>query len=93
MVRSWNHTIAITPSGPNRSIYRDVIDIDAGHLTVLVWAWTSLVLPASPEALAGDWLRLYDDQKGREAADKPPPRLDKSDRVLETAGVLGHAFH
>jgi hypothetical protein len=39
LVRSWNHTIAITPSGPDRSIYRDIIDIDAGHLTVLVWAW------------------------------------------------------
>jgi hypothetical protein len=41
LVRSWNHTIALTPSGRHRSIYRDVIDIDAGYLTVLVWAWTN----------------------------------------------------
>jgi hypothetical protein len=41
LVRSWNHTITITPFGPNRSKYRDVIDIDAGHLTGLVWAWTN----------------------------------------------------
>ena len=41
LVRSWNYTITITPIGPNRSKYRDVIDIDAGHLTVLVWVWTN----------------------------------------------------
>jgi hypothetical protein len=22
-------------------MYRDMIDVDAGHLTVLVWAWTN----------------------------------------------------
>jgi hypothetical protein len=41
LVRSWKHTIAITTLGPNRSIYRVVIDIDAGHLTILVWIWTN----------------------------------------------------
>ena len=41
LVRSWDHTISVTPLGPNRSKYRDVIDIDAGHLTGLVWAWTN----------------------------------------------------
>jgi hypothetical protein len=41
LVRSWKHTIAITTLGPDRSIYRDVIDIDAGHLTTLVWLWTN----------------------------------------------------
>ena len=41
LVRSWNHTITIMPLGPNRSKYRDVIDIDAGHLTALVWVWTN----------------------------------------------------
>jgi hypothetical protein len=33
--------ISVRPLDENRSIYRDVIDIDAGSLTVLVWAWAS----------------------------------------------------
>jgi len=41
LVRSWDHTISITPLGANRSIYRDMIDVDAGQLTILVWAWTN----------------------------------------------------
>jgi hypothetical protein len=41
LVRRWDHLISIKPHGENRSIYRDVIDIDAGGLTFLVWAWTS----------------------------------------------------
>jgi hypothetical protein len=41
LVKRWNHTISVTPSGMDRSIYRDVIDLDAGSLTILVWAWTS----------------------------------------------------
>jgi hypothetical protein len=39
LVKSWTHAISIKPLGQDRSIYRDVIDIDAGRLTVLVWAW------------------------------------------------------
>jgi len=39
LVKRWNHTISIEPLGQDRSIYSDVIDIDAGGLTVLVWAW------------------------------------------------------
>jgi hypothetical protein len=41
LVRSWNHTIAISSLGTNQSVYRDVIYIDAGRLTFLVWVWTS----------------------------------------------------
>lgn len=41
LVRRWDHTIAIAPAGKARSIYRDVIDLDAGVLTFVVWAWTS----------------------------------------------------
>lgn len=41
LVRRWDHTISVTPFGANRSIYRDVIDVDAGRLTVMVWAWTN----------------------------------------------------
>jgi hypothetical protein len=37
LVRSWDHTISVTQFGANRSMYRDMIDIDAGRLTVLVW--------------------------------------------------------
>jgi hypothetical protein len=39
LVKSWKHAISIKPLGQARSIYRDVIDIDAGRLTALVWAW------------------------------------------------------
>jgi hypothetical protein len=41
LVRRWDHTISIAPAGARRSIYRDVIDLDAGALTLVVWAWTS----------------------------------------------------
>jgi hypothetical protein len=41
LVKRWNHTFSVTPSGTDRSIYRDVIDIDAGASTILVWAWAS----------------------------------------------------
>jgi hypothetical protein len=41
LVKSWKHAISIKPLGQDRSIYRDVIDIDAGRLTVLVWAWVN----------------------------------------------------
>jgi hypothetical protein len=40
LVRRWDHTISVVPVG-SRSIYRDVIDLDAGILTFVVWAWTS----------------------------------------------------
>jgi hypothetical protein len=41
LVRRWDHVFSITPLGPRRSLHRDTIDIDAGALTFLVWAWAS----------------------------------------------------
>jgi hypothetical protein len=41
LVARWDHVVSVRPLGENRSIYRDLIDIDAGSLTVLVWAWAS----------------------------------------------------
>jgi len=41
LVKRWTHAISIKPVDQDRSIYRDVIDIDAGRLTGLVWAWAS----------------------------------------------------
>jgi hypothetical protein len=41
LVARWDHVVSVRPLGENRSIYRDIIDIDAGSLTVLVWAWAS----------------------------------------------------
>ena len=41
LVRRWDHIISIVPVDALRSLYRDVIDLDAGVLTFVVWAWTS----------------------------------------------------
>jgi hypothetical protein len=41
LVKRWDHIISLAPAGADRSIYRDVIDIDAGGLTVVVWAWAN----------------------------------------------------
>jgi hypothetical protein len=41
LVKSWDHTISIKSAGNDQAIYRDVIEIDAGLLTVFVWAWTN----------------------------------------------------
>jgi len=39
LVTRWDHLISIKPLDDSRSIYRDTIDIDAGRLTFVVWAW------------------------------------------------------
>jgi len=39
LVPRWDHLISIRPLDDSRSIYRDRIDIDAGRLTAVVWAW------------------------------------------------------
>jgi hypothetical protein len=41
LVRRWDHLMSIKSLGERRSSYRDVIDIDAGRLTFLVWAWAT----------------------------------------------------
>ena len=41
LIARWDHLISIKPLANSRSIYRDTIDIDAGSLTFVVWAWAS----------------------------------------------------
>ena len=41
LVRRWDHRISIRARGEDRAIYRDEIELDAGLLTLPVWAWTS----------------------------------------------------
>jgi len=42
LVRRWDHRISIEPRGESRAFYRDEIEIDAGFVTGLVWAWASM---------------------------------------------------
>jgi hypothetical protein len=39
LIRRWDHLVSVKSLGENQSIYRDTIDIDAGRLTFIVWAW------------------------------------------------------
>jgi hypothetical protein len=41
LILRWDHLISIKPLDDSRSIYRDTIDIDAGRMTSLVWAWAN----------------------------------------------------
>jgi hypothetical protein len=41
LVARWDHLVSIKPLDDSRSIYRDTIDIDAGTLTLVVWAWAN----------------------------------------------------
>jgi hypothetical protein len=41
LIARWDHLVAIKLLDDSRSIYRDTIDIDAGRLTVVVWAWAN----------------------------------------------------
>ena len=41
LIARWDHLVSIKPLGDSRSIYRDTIDIDAGSLTFVVWAWAN----------------------------------------------------
>jgi hypothetical protein len=41
LITGWDHLISIKSLDDDRSIYRDTIDIDAGSLTFLVWAWAN----------------------------------------------------
>jgi hypothetical protein len=41
LIARWDHLISIKPLANSRSIYRDTIDIDAGSLTFVVWAWAN----------------------------------------------------
>lgn len=41
LVARWDHLISIKPLSDSQSTYRDTIDIDAGILTSVVWAWAN----------------------------------------------------
>jgi hypothetical protein len=41
-VKEWNHRITVDERGPWRSHYTDEIEIDAGLLTPLIWAYAHL---------------------------------------------------
>jgi hypothetical protein len=41
-IRRWDHHILIGSVEANRCLYTDKIDIDAGWLTIAVWAWANL---------------------------------------------------
>jgi len=43
LVAKWDHLISIKPLDDRTSIYRDTVDIDAGWLTFVVWAWANLL--------------------------------------------------
>jgi hypothetical protein len=36
-----DHLVSITPLDDSRSIYRDTIDIEAGSLNWVIWAWAN----------------------------------------------------
>ncbi len=42
LIARWDHLISIKPLGDLQSTYRDTINIDAGILTSVVWAWANL---------------------------------------------------
>jgi hypothetical protein len=42
LITRWDHLISIKPLDDSRSAYCDTIDIDAGSLTFVVWAWANL---------------------------------------------------
>ena len=42
VVRRWSHTIGVQPLTARRCRYSDTIEIDAGGLTLPIWAWASI---------------------------------------------------
>jgi hypothetical protein len=44
LLRRWDHLITIQPAGgPDRARYTDRIDVEAGRLTVVAWAWAHVL--------------------------------------------------
>ena len=39
LARRWDHLITIEPAGPGRTRYTDRVEVEAGPLTPLVWAF------------------------------------------------------
>jgi ligand-binding SRPBCC domain-containing protein len=42
MIKSWIHRITVEPLSAGRCVYTDQIDIDAGPMTVVVWAYAQV---------------------------------------------------
>ncbi|MDP9325016.1 MAG: hypothetical protein M3O87_00575 [Candidatus Dormibacteraeota bacterium] len=42
LIKSWIHRITVEPLSADRCVYTDRIDIDAGPLTPLVWAYAQV---------------------------------------------------
>ncbi|MGY1695442.1 MULTISPECIES: hypothetical protein [unclassified Geodermatophilus] len=44
LLRRWDHLITIEPgSAPTRARYTDRIDVEAGRLTLVAWAWAHVL--------------------------------------------------
>ena len=44
LMRRWDHLIAIEAGAdPSRARYTDRVDIDAGRMTLVIWAWAHLL--------------------------------------------------
>jgi hypothetical protein len=41
LLKRWDHRVSIEPLDIGRALYRDEIEIDAGWLTIVVWAWAN----------------------------------------------------
>jgi ligand-binding SRPBCC domain-containing protein len=41
-VKTWNHRISVDPTGGGNTYYTDRIEVDAGLLTPLIWAYAQL---------------------------------------------------
>jgi hypothetical protein len=41
LIARWDHLVSVKPLDDGRSILRDMIEIDAGSLTFVVWAWAN----------------------------------------------------
>jgi hypothetical protein len=41
LIARWDHLVSVKPLDDSRSIFRDTIELDAGSLTFVVWAWAN----------------------------------------------------
>lgn len=42
LIRRWDHLVTIEPAGPGRTRYTDRVEVEAGPLTPLVWAFAQV---------------------------------------------------
>jgi len=60
MARRWNHLIVVAPLGPERTAYRDEVEIEAGMMTPFVWLFAQLFFRHRQRR----WRRLARDPQG-----------------------------